>query len=65
LEKAKYVQEMTKVLRVNVEVFTKWRGGGRYKGTIIECLPQQTSCRVLLQDGITRKIPWRDITVDH
>ncbi|KAI8891067.1 JmjC-domain-containing protein [Backusella circina FSU 941] len=65
LEKAKYVQEMTQILRVNVEVYTKWRGGGRYKGKIIECLPQQNSCRVVLQDGITRKIPWRDITIDN
>lgn len=52
---------MTSKLQVNLSIYTKWRGGGYYQGKIVECLPSKQICRILLQDGITRNIPWRDI----
>lgn len=57
----KYLKEMTHKLKTNLNIYTKWRGGGYYQGTIIECNPTKQACRILLQDGVTRNIPWRDI----
>lgn len=52
---------MSITLTINRTIYTKWRGGGYYQGQIVECLPNKQLCRILLQDGITRSIPWRDI----
>ncbi|KAI7888964.1 JmjC domain, hydroxylase-domain-containing protein [Mucor mucedo] len=60
-EKNSYIKEMTSKLTINRTIYTKWRGGGYYQGQIVECLSSKQVCRILLQDGITRSIPWRDI----
>jgi hypothetical protein len=52
---------MTSKFKPNLSIQTKWRGGGFYTGTVIECNPNKQMCRILLQDGVTRNIPWRDI----
>lgn len=52
---------MTNKLQIDRSIYTKWRGGGYYQGHIVECLPNKKICRILLRDGITRSIPWRDI----
>ncbi|KAI7905640.1 JmjC domain, hydroxylase-domain-containing protein [Cokeromyces recurvatus] len=62
VRKDKYIQEMTNKLQIGSKVYTKWRGGGYYKGIIRKCIPSKKICYVLSQhDGISRQIPWRDI----
>jgi hypothetical protein len=56
---------MTNKLHANLLIYTKWRGGGFYQGKIVECHPNKQMCRILLQDGITRNVPWRDITTEE
>ncbi|RCI03341.1 hypothetical protein CU098_012087, partial [Rhizopus stolonifer] len=60
----KYIKEMSKKFQMNLDIYTKWRGGGFYQGKIKECIPSQKMCRVILQDGIIRKVPWRDISLE-
>lgn len=56
---------MTRKLTPNLSIYTKWRGGGYYRGTIVECRPSKRVCRILLQDGVIRSIPWRDIFTEE
>ncbi|KAI8372021.1 JmjC domain, hydroxylase-domain-containing protein [Choanephora cucurbitarum] len=58
-----YIKEMSKKFQLDLEIYTKWRGGGFYPGKIKECIPSQKMCRVVLQDGVIRKVPWRDISL--
>ncbi|GAA5814062.1 hypothetical protein MFLAVUS_007552 [Mucor flavus] len=64
-QQEKYVEEMTRKLTPNLSIYTKWRGGGYYRGTIVECRPSKRVCRILLQDGVIRSIPWRDIFTEE
>ena len=55
---------MADKLYINRTIYTKWRGGGYYQGTIVESHPNKKLCRILLQDGILRNVSWRDISTD-
>jgi hypothetical protein len=56
---------MTRKLKPNLIIYTKWRGGGYYQGTIVESRPSKRICRILLQDGVIRSIPWGDIFTEE
>lgn len=55
---------MTDKFYVDRIIHTKWRGGGYYQGVVKECIPVKQVCRIQLNDGITRNVPWRDISTE-
>jgi hypothetical protein len=75
-----YMKQMSRKLKRNKTVETKWRGGDSYQGKqkhtsviiinniigiIKECNTEKQTCKILtVHDGITRNVPWRDIVIE-
>ncbi|KAL1935446.1 hypothetical protein VTP01DRAFT_4586 [Rhizomucor pusillus] len=56
-ERARIASEMSPGRRVSV----RYPDGGEYKGAIVNCEPERQSSRIQFDDGVSRKIHWRNI----
>ncbi|ORZ14224.1 JmjC domain, hydroxylase-domain-containing protein [Absidia repens] len=63
-EKQEYIKKMTKLLCPGKPIYAKWRGGGFYKGLVEEHIIKRRSSRVRFEDGISRIVSWKDISLD-
>ncbi|KAI8331725.1 JmjC domain, hydroxylase-domain-containing protein [Chlamydoabsidia padenii] len=63
--KMEYAKTMTETLYPGRSVHVKWRGGGQYKGVVQEHVVQRRSSRVKFEDGISRIVTWKDISIDE
>ncbi|KAI8068443.1 JmjC domain, hydroxylase-domain-containing protein [Gongronella butleri] len=50
---------------IGSSVNVKWRGGGAYHGIIQDHVPQRKSSRVTFDDGVTRSVQWKDLTLQQ
>ncbi|KAI8977230.1 JmjC domain, hydroxylase-domain-containing protein [Mycotypha africana] len=57
-------EELSKKFQANRDIYIKWTGGDYEKGIIEECIPDKKMCRVLLTDGLVRKIRWTYLSFD-
>ncbi|KAI8093534.1 JmjC domain, hydroxylase-domain-containing protein [Halteromyces radiatus] len=63
LEKEQYIKTMTATLYIGRPVYAKWRGGGLYKGLVEDHVVQRKSSRIKFEDGISRIVTWKNISL--
>ncbi|KAI8986042.1 JmjC domain, hydroxylase-domain-containing protein [Pilobolus umbonatus] len=64
-KKESKLDEIGAKLMPGMSVYVNWVGGEHYEGRVVECNKMERICKVLSYDGITRKVPWRDIITTH